>query len=153
MKELLEKIRAHRLYGTLVQFVRFGIVGVSNTAVAYAVEMLCYYVIFAGAPMEERTRVVLVNALAFIASTINSYFWNNRFVFGSGEKQPLSQHLRAYLRMAACYALTGLLLAPWAKLALSSRGVPYWAASISTLVVTIPLNFVLNKFWAFGRKN
>ncbi|MBQ8954097.1 MAG: GtrA family protein [Clostridia bacterium] len=152
MKEFLEKLRSHRLYGPLVQFLRFGAVGVSNTVVAYAVEMLCYYVIFASAPMEERTRVALVNALAFIASTLNSYYWNNRFVFGGGEKKTAGEHLRAYLRMAACYALTGLVLAPWAKLTLSARGVPYWAASISTLVVTIPLNFLLNKFWAFRKK-
>ena len=32
---------------------------------------------------------------------------------------------------------------------LVGRDVPYYLASLGSLVVTIPLNFVLNKFWAF----
>lgn len=31
----------------LLQFVKFGLVGVSNTAISYGIEMLCYYVLFA----------------------------------------------------------------------------------------------------------
>ena len=32
-------------------------------------------------------------------------------------------------------------------------GIPYWAAGLLSLIVTIPLNFLMNKFWAFaGRK-
>ena len=102
--------------------------------------------------MDERVKVTLVSALSFAVSTINSYYWNNRFVFGKGEKKPLGEHLLAYLRMAACYAVTGLVLSPLIKLGLGRLGVPFWAASISTLIVTIPLNFVLNKFWAFAKK-
>ena len=30
----------------LIQFIKFGLVGVSNTAISYGVEMLCYYVLF-----------------------------------------------------------------------------------------------------------
>ena len=148
---MLEKIRAHRLYAPLMQFVRFGLVGVSNTAISYAVEMLGYYVVFAGSSTDEGVKVVLVSAVSFIVSTVNSYYWNNRFVFNAGRK-PFSRHLLAYLRMAACYAVTGLLIAPYLKLWLMRLGLPFWAASISTLLVTIPLNFVLNKFWAFAKK-
>ena len=31
-------------------------------------------------------------------------------------------------------------------------GLPYWLASLLTLVVTVPLNFILNKLWAFRKK-
>ena len=151
MRDFLEKIRAHRLYAPLMQFARFGLVGVSNTAISYAVEMLGYYVLFAGSPMDERVKVALVSALSFIVSTINSYYWNNRFVFRGGKK-PFVRHLAAYFRMAACYALTGLVLSPLIKLGLGRLGMPFWAASICTLIVTIPLNFALNKFWAFAKR-
>ena len=152
MGDFLSKLKAHRLYEPVMQFVRFGVVGVSNTAISYGVEMLGYYVLFAASPMDERLKVILVSALSFVVSTINSYYWNNRFVFRGGKKR-FSRHLVDYFRMAACYAVTGLILSPLIKLGLGRLGMPFWAASISTLIVTIPLNFLLNKFWAFAKKS
>ena len=145
---------------------KFGLVGVSNTLVAYAVEMLCYYVLFtdpawarpAGLPaalgLTMSRRILWTNVLAFVISVTHSYLWNSRFVFKkTGGRRTPAEHARAYARTVACYALTGLILAPWLKTVLSATptpGIPYWLASLLTLLVTIPLNFVMNKFWAFG---
>lgn len=160
VKAFISKLESGKLR-PYVQFIRFGLVGVSNTLIAYAVEMFCYYVLFTD-PVWERPsfvqsipqRVLWTNALAFVISVTNSYFWNSRYVFKNGGKRRTPrQHAAAYLKTVACYALTGLALAPWLKSLLSARpvpGWPYWLASIATLVVTIPLNFVMNKFWAFG---
>ena len=136
-------------FASLVQFIKFGLVGVMNTLISYVTEMLGYYVILASMTSEQ-TKVVLVTAIAFVISTMNAYYWNNRYVF-RGESSTFSQHLRAYLKTAACYALTGLLLAPAMKLWLVDAGVPFWIASLSTLILTIPLNFIMNKFWAFRK--
>ena len=150
-----------------LQFLKFGLVGVSNTAISYLIEMLCYYVLFRDSPFgglatllqrlgidafAETLRIAVTNILAFAVSVTNSYFWNSRFVFRSGVRRSLKQHAAGYLKTVACYALTGLLLAPWLKMELSGRGIPYWAASLLSLAVTIPLNFALNKFWAFRDK-
>ena len=151
------KERANRLlsflenskFAPLIQFIKFGLVGVSNTLISYAVEMLGYYVLFVGMKSDQ-SRVVLVTALSFLISTVNAYYWNNRYVFQGG-RHTIQQHLQAYLRTAACYALTGLLLAPAVKLWLVGLAVPFWIASLSTLILTIPLNFLLNKFWAFRK--
>ena len=43
-------------------------------------------------------------------------------------------------------------IVPFASYNGGSSQKPFWLASISTLIVTIPLNFVLNKFWAFAKK-
>ena len=133
----------------LVQFIKFGLVGVSNTLISYAVENGCYYWLFAS--LAERPRVIWANVLAFVISVTNSYYWNNRFVFCRGEKLGCRTHLRTYLKTVACYGVTGLLLGPWLKLVLTGWGVPYYLGSLMTLVVTIPLNFVLNKFWAYRK--
>ncbi len=135
----------------LRQFIRFGLVGVSNTAISYGIEMLCYYVLFANAPWDENVKIALTSVLAFLVSVTNSYYWNNRFVFAQGKKTK-KEHLVSWLKTAACYALTGLLLSPAIKMWLSGLGVPYWAASLGSLAVTIPLNFLLNKYWAFRGK-
>ena len=62
------------------------------------------------------------------------------------------EHLKAYLKTVVCYGITGLVLSPIIKVLLSNVGVPYYIASLGSLVITIPLNFVLNKFWAFNNK-
>lgn len=136
------------MMATLVQFIKFGMVGVSNTAISYAIEMLCYYVLFVNT-WTEGVKIFVTSLLSFLVSTINSYYWNSKHVFTSGEKKTLAQHLLTYLKTAACYALTGLILSPWAKAQLVARDVPFWLATLMVLVITIPLNFLMNKLWAF----
>ncbi len=152
----------------LLQFIKFGLVGVSNTAISYGIDQLFYYVVFRNAAMDEKLKITVVSALAFFVSVTNSYFWNNRFVFKSENRKSIGQHLYAYFKTVLCYALTGLVLAPVIKIGLSgvtlppslvsrlpsflvAEGdkLPYWVLSVVPLIVSIPLNFVLNKFWAF----
>lgn len=152
----------------IAQFIRFGLVGLSNTGIAYGIEMLCYYVLFAHTGFEgtvawlsglgftsvtgEQVRISVTSLLAFIVSVSNSYFWNSRFVFKSGAMRTFCHHAKAYFKAMTSYAITGLLLAPVIKVYLSGLGIPYWIASLSSLIVTIPLNFWLNKCWAFQEK-
>ena len=148
---LLEKLENSR-FAPFVQFIKFGLVGVSNTLISYVVEMLCYYVLFTGM-VNEQVKIVLTTLLAFVISVTNSFILNNRFVFRAEKKQTPGQIAKAYGKTVLCYALTGIVLAPILRLWLVGMGIPYWAASLMSLVVTIPLNFVMNKFWAFaGRK-
>ena len=151
----------------IIQFIKFGLVGVSNTLIAYGVEMLCYYVLFKDAEFtgirsalssagitaaSSDVTVVMATAMGFIVSVTNSYILNNRFVFKDGRKT-LSGHVRTYCKTVLCYALTGLVLAPFIKLWLTNAFImPFWAASFLSLFVTVPLNFVMNKYWAFRRE-
>ncbi len=141
----------NRLKQLLVQFVKFGLVGISNTAISYGIEMLGFYVLFARNTWPEHVKMVVVTALGFVISEINSYYWNNRYVFSDPQRSNKKAHLRAFLKMTACYAFTGLLISPVLKITIHDLGIPFWAASLFTLIVTVPLNFVINKFWAFRR--
>ena len=151
MKEKLLQLQQGKL-APLIQFIKFGLVGVSNTVISYGVEMMCYYVLFRSVTWDEQFKVILVTALAFIVSVTNSYYWNSRFVFRQNGKRSVANHLKSYCKTVACYALTGLVLSPAVKLWLVSLTAPYWLASIVALVFNIPLNFLMNKFWAFGEK-
>ena len=165
---MAEKTEKKGLGATLIQFIKFGLVGVSNTAISYGIDQLFYYVVLRHSAMEEKLKITIVSALAFFVSVTNSYFWNNRFVFKSENRKSVGQHLYAYFKTVICYALTGLVLSPAIKIwlrdvtlpaSLVSRlpsflvaeggKMPYWILSIVPLIVSIPLNFVLNKFWAF----
>ena len=150
----------------LIQFIKFGLVGVSNTAISYGIEMLCYYVLFKNTKFigilnllallgistdDNNVKIVITTVIAFVVSVSNSYFWNNRYVFGSGKKS-FSEHFKTYFKTFACYGITGLILSPIIKILLTKISVPFFIASLGALVITIPLNFVMNKFWAFKSK-
>lgn len=139
MKRLLE----HPLFARLWQFIKFGIVGLSNTVISLAVYEGCLYLGMHYLPAD---------ALGLIISVINAYYWNNRVVFGDGQKKPFSHHVRMYFKSLAAYGgafvLNQLLLVLWIEIV----GVPEWLAPFINLAVTIPLNFLVNKYWTFGQK-
>lgn len=165
----MNKIKAllqNEKLSSLIQFIKFGLVGVSNTAISYGIEMLCYYVLFKNTNFigilnllallgistdGNNVKIVITTIIAFVVSVSNSYFWNNRYVFGSGKKS-FSEHFKTYFKTFACYAITGLILSPIIKILLTKISVPFFIASLGALVITIPLNFVMNKFWAFKSK-
>ena len=72
-----------------------------------------------------------------------------RFVFRSENKKTVLEHAKSYCKTVVCYGVTGLILSPILKMLLVNWQFQYWLASLASLIVTIPLNFVLNKFWAF----
>ena len=165
----MNKIKAllqNEKLSSLIQFIKFGLVGVSNTAISYGIEMLCYYVLFKNTKFigilnllallgistdGNNVKIVITTIIAFVVSVSNSYFWNNRYVFGSGKKS-FSEHFKTYFKTFACYGITGLILSPIIKILLTKIIDPFFIASLGALVITIPLNFVMNKFWAFKSK-
>lgn len=125
-----------------VQFVRFGIVGLSNT--------LIHYVVYAGM-VAVGINYIAASVAGFSVSVINAFFWNNRFVFRKeeGEKRSI---WKVFFKTFCSYAGTGLileniLLVLWIEV----LKVPEIAAPVISLLITIPLNFLLNKFWAFRK--
>lgn len=136
---------------SIVQFVKFGLVGVSNTAVDWAV----FYLL---------TRIFLVSdtgvakALAFLIAMLNSYIWNTLWTFkkeyakvgtDSGSKAGI------FVKFAVVSLIgwgTNVLLFKWAEgsvnyqifdkdvipLVIASGGATLW-------------NFFANKFWTYKK--
>lgn len=147
---LLEKIflRIFGLFGlkpggpkteALIQLVKFCAVGVLNTAVNYAVYAL---MVLAG------VYYIAGSLIAFAVSTANAYFWNDRFVFKSSGRR-----WRGILKTYCSYALTGIFLNnALLYLLVDICGISELLSPLLVLVVTIPCNFLLNKFWTFRKK-
>ena len=94
------------------QFVRFGLVGLSNTLLSYLLYASCVYM---------GIHYLAANAVAFIL-----------------------------LKTDVAYGLTGLFLASlllW--LFVEQCGLSAYVAQLLGLFITVPLNFILNKFWSF----
>lgn len=124
----------------IVQFIKFGIVGVSNTLISYVMYMI---------GIGLGVHYLLANLLAFVVSVINSFYWNSRYVFKREEGKTRSP-FSVFVKTALSYAGTGLVLTSiLLTVQVDMLGVPEWLAPLINLVITVPLNFVLNKLWAF----
>ena len=140
----LVRLKEKGFQDLLVQFVKFGIVGVSNTLISLAVYYLCFNVL--------HMHYQLANLLGFLISVTNAYYWNSRYVFKMGERRAFREHLKTYLRTVTAYGGTYLLSVPLLWLWVDVLGIPENAAPLLNLCVTIPLNFLINKFWTFRKK-
>lgn len=121
----------------LIQFIKFGIIGASNTIISTAV----YYVVI----WMDPKLYFAGNVVGWIVSVFNSFFWNNRFVFKNSEFSWWKKLFRTYLAYGGSFIVGSITLA----IMVSGLGISEWLAPWINMVITIPLNFILNKFWAF----
>ena len=125
------------------QFLKFALVGLSNTLIAYLVYAFCVYI---------GLHYLLANAIAFAVSVLNAFYWSDRFVFCKGEGESRSA-IWTLIKTYLAYGSTGLVLASvllW--LYVDRFGISEYIAQLLVLVVTIPLNFIINKYWSFKTK-
>jgi putative flippase GtrA len=124
----------------IIQFIKFGLVGLSNTVISYLIYSFLVYI---------NVYYILASIIAFIVSVLNSFFWNRRFVFGG--KQNSSNIRRSMVKTFISYGLTGLVLQN--ILLFIFVDVFYFSKFLAPffgLCVTVPLNFFLNKHWVFN---
>lgn len=134
-----------------LQFVKFGIVGVSNTIISYliyAVSLLAFrkYGMFTG------TDYLVAQFVGFMLSVLWSFYWNNKAVFVLEEGKQRSVW-KALLKTYVSYSFTGiflntLLIYLWVDLMHISE----FLAPMFNLVINVPINFLINKCWAFKVK-
>ena len=80
-----------------------------------------------------------------------SFILNSKFVFNENGEKP--NFWKALIKVYASYSITGLFLtAILLYLEEQILGIPHYIATLMNLVVTIPINFLLNKFWAYKDK-
>lgn len=153
MWNLFEKIAGYMVFNILhlpiseanwkkiLQFFKFAIVGVSNTLIAYVVYVILVKLGF---------YYLLASVISFLVSVINAYYWNNKYVFQSETNTPWFIVL---IRTIIAYAGTGLilnnvLLYLWVDV----LDIAALLAPIINIFITTPINFLVNKYWAFKKK-
>lgn len=140
LKELLKDKES--IKPLVTQFIKFGIVGVSNTLISLAV----YYIFV----LIDTNLYMLGNVVGWIVSVLNAFYWGNRVVFkqeSNTRREILTRLLKSYISYGGTFLLSTLLL--W--LEVNCWGVSEWLAPIVNLIITIPLNFVINKLWTFRK--
>ena len=130
----------------LVQFVKFGIVGVTNTVISYVINVI---VLLLMEPLNISWDYFVGNIIAFILSVLWSFYWNNKYVFTleNGKNRSL---FKALLKTYISYGFTGISLnniLSWFWISVLS--ISKYVAPIINLIASVPINFIMNKFWAF----
>ena len=143
MKE--ENISSHavtkkRMTTTLFQAVKFGMVGVLNTAVDFAVFM--FFTRAVGLAPEY------AKVISYSAGVVNSYFFNSRWTFREQSRDTTQQKIRfVAVNLIACALAAGTV-----KLCVSVFGWVDWIANGASIAVTIAINFLGSKLFVFKAK-
>lgn len=146
---ILEKAgieKESKIYQVLCEFFKFGIVGITNVGVSYFLN-ICTLLALKSWNLDRD--YVIGNLVAFFLSVLWSFYWNNKYVFKveEGKKRTL---WRALLKTYLAYSFSGILLNNilsfvWIDVFHISK----YISPLLNLIVTVPVNFVLNKLWAF----
>ncbi|MCR5700811.1 MAG: GtrA family protein [Lachnospiraceae bacterium] len=130
-----------------MQFVKFGLIGVTNTVLSYAINVIAL-LSFQRTDMSSNYDYLIAQLVAFVLSVAWSFYWNNKLVFKeeSGQRVWWKVLIKTYIS----YSFTGIFLNSvlswiWVKLFHISKLVE----PLINLVISVPINFLINKFWAF----
>lgn len=131
---------------SFLQFIKFGIVGITNNIVFFIV----YYLIIALLKNSAiKYDYIIGNLVGFLISVFWSFIINNKYVFvlAEGEKRPFGNSL---LKTYISYGFTGIVLNNiLSYIEVSVLGISKLIVPLINLSITVPINFVFNKYWAF----
>ncbi len=150
-EERLDFIEGKRMKSNFIQFIKFGIVGLSNTIISYIIYVVSL-LLFQKGNILPNYDYLIAQVISFVISVLWSFYWNNKYVFSTeeGEERNL---LLALCKTYASYAFTGLFLnSILSVLWVEILHLPKLIAPLINLVISVPINFLMNKFWAFKTK-
>lgn len=154
-----------------IQFLKFGLVGISNTLVSGVIYFLMNELWFPG-------KWFAASLVSWVISVLNAYLWQNIFVFKEDETKKHRVWWQTLFKTYMSYAFTGLflnnvLLWLWTdviNIAQFCGGIIRFFANIHVgflgnpetfssnmgwfinMFISIPLNFIINKCWAYRQK-
>lgn len=123
----------------LKQFISFGLVGGINTILTYLIYLTLYQLINPTAAM----------GVGYGLTSILGLFLNDTWVFKVKDHHQLkSVAPRYYFSYGLTFILSLVLTSFWND----ALGLPKPLAPMFSLMVTVPTNFLLSKFWVFREK-
>lgn len=118
------------------QGIRFLIVGVWNLLCSYVVYALCIWV---------GMHYLLCHGISFCFSVLHSFLWSRMFVFREAGNIWLTLGKVFLSFVGTGLILQGLLLMLWVDV----MGIPEILGPLFNIAILTPVNFVIQKFWAY----
>lgn len=153
--------------GGIRQILKFMLVGVSNTIVSEGIYAVLVFF---------KMHYLPASFIGFSVSVLNAYYWSNKYVFKEqeGEEKRVwwKVLIKTYVAYLGGYLLSAVLLVFWIDILHIARWLELpakWFADIGmtkfdakflgdivaaglNLVITVPMNFLVNKYWAYKQK-
>lgn len=134
---------------SLLQFIKFGMVGATNVLVSYILYIV-FLMAFRYVGIFKYIDYIVAQSISFVVSVLWSFYWNNKIVF-TVQKGKKRSTWKALLKTYISYSLTGLLinnvlLIVWIQM----LSISAFIAPLLNLFISVPLNFLINKYWAFS---
>lgn len=146
---LFGKSLSDHMLAEMIRFIKFGIIGVSNTAVSYTIYVASLFFLRRLGPSTEMD-LFLAQLNAFVWSVLWSFYWNSRIVFQRKEENRRS-FWKSLLKTYVSYSFSGLLLSSiLLYFCVHILHISEFLAPLLGLAVTVPVNYLMNKFWAFA---
>lgn len=131
---------------SLIQFLKFGIVGVSNTVINYLLNIGTLYLL---RNFHWDWDYIVANIVSFVLSVLWSFFWNEKYVFVANKSYKCSKFVRL-MKMYMCYGVTGIFLNNMISFIwVSVLGYSKLVAPLVNMPISVPVNYYLNKRWTF----
>ena len=125
----------------IIQFIKFGLVGAFNTLFSYSI----YFV-----AIKLGLHYQLGNFIAYLITVFIAFLMNNYWVFQKQENENRA-FWKPLIKVYVSYGFTSLFLnSILLFVQIDLLGMWKETAPIINLIITIPLNFFLNKYWAFS---
>lgn len=138
------------LKDTLIQFVRFGLVGGINTCI----DVMAFNILVWIFPTKEVYMLVFYNSLAFLTGSLNSFFWNKLWTFKQRSRATNEQVVRFALVTSLGIICNDafLWLATTTLTSLSLNGL-LWTnvAKISAIAGSVAVSYIGMRFSVFTR--
>lgn len=128
----------------LVRFIKFAIVGASNAVVSY-VSYAIILLLFENFQLFPEFDYIIAQYISFFLSVLWSFYWNNKYVFEKTEKW-----YKSLIKTIIVYSLTGIFLSTLLLyIMVDLLGIHKLIAPIINIAIGLPINYLLNKKWAF----
>lgn len=136
-----------KVWGSIVQFIKFCLVGVSNTVISYLVNVVT---IFLFDLLDFSFDYIFGNLAGFFVGTLWAFWLNSRHVFVVDRG---ANKMKMLLKMYVTYAFSGIVINNLSSIVLIHFfGVSKYFAPIINLIITVPFNFILSKIWIFKKR-
>lgn len=151
----------------LLQFIKFALVGVSNTLISEGIYAVLVFF---------KMHYIPASFIGFSLSVINAYYWNHKYVFKENAEDEKRVWWKVFCKTYVAYfwgyLANAALLVFWIDLLkigrffaplaewFAERGMERLdgqfcgnlAAAGLNLLLTVPMNYIINKYWAYRQK-
>lgn len=136
-----------------MQFVKFALVGVTNTIVSWLIIVITIFSLNHTVGEDPKNKFI-ANCVGWFLSVLWAFILSNKFVFKESEDGEKRVWWQTLLKTYAAYAFTGLGVSNLVSyISVDIFGISEYIAPAITLVISVPINFVINKFWAYRQKD